>query len=297
MAKQLSINRNNWFDYINIALMALICFIVLYPIWYSLVSSFNVGSDIVDNGFVFFWPRAFTFDNYKFVFDDMTIPQAFMISVSRTLIGVLVHVYFTAMVAYALTKKFLPGRKLYLGMATVTMFFGGGLIPTYLLMKNLGLIDNFWVYIFPMAFSFYDCLIFMGFFRSIPDSLEESAKIDGASDFLIFNKVILPLSTAVIATITIFHGVAQWNAFFDGALYMIKKEHLRPLQTYLYNLITTTEANTRIQQELGIDTQLTVTPDSMKIAVMMVTTAPIVIVYPFLQKHFTKGMMLGAVKG
>lgn len=282
------------FDIFNIILMAVICFITLYPIWFTLVNSFNEGMDALQGG-IYWWPRKFSLENYVAVFENKGIITAFGITVAKTVVGTAVHVLFTAMVAYALSKQELVGRKFYLKMGTITLFFGGGLIPYFLTIKNLGLLDSFWVYIIPAAFSFFDLIIFMSFFRELPKGLEEAAEIDGADHFTTFIKIILPLSMPVIATIALFHGVYQWNDYFTGMIYT-NKDVLQPIQTYLYKIVAQSSASNAAAAAAGTVNK-TVTSQSIKFATMVVTTLPIVCVYPFLQKYFVKGMLIGAIKG
>lgn len=281
------------FDLLNVVLMLAICFITLYPIWYVLIQSLNEGFDAAQGG-IYWLPRKFTMDNYKEVFRNNDIIKAFIVSLFRTLIGTVFHVFFTAMVAYAFLKRELMGRKLYMSMGIVTMFFSGGLIPTFIVIKTLGLFDNFMVYIFPVMFSFFDLLIFQAFFRTIPEALEESAKMDGANHFRIFLKIILPVSKAVVATIILFNGVFNWNDYFMGIIY-INNDDLHPIQTYLYKMIVTSESS-KTSLLAGGYSQSKFTSTSLQMATMIVTTIPIVCVYPFLQKHFVKGMLLGSVK-
>ncbi|AIQ38792.1 carbohydrate ABC transporter permease [Paenibacillus sp. FSL R7-0312] len=282
------------FDICNNLLMLLVCFATLYPVWYVLVNSFNEGMDAM-LGNIYWWPRVFILDNYKAVFNNNGIMTAMGITVAKTVVGTVIHVFFTAMVAYALCSQELIGRKLYMIMGTITLFFGGGLIPTYLLIRDLGLLDNFWVYILPAAFSFYDLIIFMSFFREIPKGLEEAAKIDGANELTIFLRVIIPVSMPVIATIALFHGVYQWNDYFAGVIY-INNSNLQPIQTYLYRVVAESSSNQMVSAMAG-SVQKSVTSQSVKLATMVVTTVPIVMVYPFLQKYFVKGMMIGSIKG
>lgn len=283
------------FDTVNVIIMLVICFITLYPIWYVLVNSFNDGMDAMRGG-IYWWPRKFSLDSYKAVFSSPGILKALGITVAKTVIGTFLHVFFTAMVAYALSKKELLGRKFYMTLGIITLFFSGGLIPYYLLLRNLGFLDKFIVYIIPAMFSFYDAIIFIAFFREIPSSLEEAAKIDGANDFLIFLKVILPVSLPVIATIALYHGVYQWNDYFTGMIF-INDPDLQPIQTYLYRIVAQVGSNTAMQAAPGGIITRTVTSQSIKLATMVVTTFPIVCVYPFLQKYFVKGMLIGSIKG
>lgn len=281
------------FDTLNVIFMLLVSFAALYPIWYILVHSFNNGYDSAQGG-LYWWPRRFTMDNYKEVFRNNEIVTAFLISVARTIIATAVHVFFTAMVAYAFFKKDTMGRKIYMNMGIITMFFSGGLIPTFIVIKSLGMFDNFTVYIFPVMFSFFDLIIIQAFYRTIPDALEESAKMDGANNFTTFIKIILPLSKSVIAVILLFNGVFNWNDYFMGVIY-INDSTLHPIQTYLYKMVVQSEGSkTSLMSGSVSTTQFTST--SLQMATMLITTIPIVCVYPFLQKHFVKGMMLGSVK-
>lgn len=283
-----------FFDLLNTMGMLIICFITLYPIWYVIVNSLNEGMDGMRGG-IYWWPRVFSFENYAAVVKSPGIMLAMGITVAKTLLGTLLHVLFTAMVAYAFSRRDLIGGKIYILIGTITMFFGGGLIPTYLLMKDLHLLDNFLVYIIPAMFSFFDLIIFMTFFRDIPDGLEEAAKIDGANDWAIFLRVVLPVSMPVVATIALFHGVYQWNDYFTGVIYLNNMD-LQPIQTYLYRVVAQSSSNQMVAAIPG-GISKTVTSQSIKLATMVVTTLPIVFVYPFLQRYFVKGMMIGSIKG
>lgn len=283
-----------FFDIFNNFGMLIVCFLTIYPIWYVLVNAFNDGQDAMRGG-IYWWPRMFSLENFSAVFQSSGIMTAMGITVAKTVIGVFIHVLFTAMVAYAFSRKGLIGGKFYILLGTVTMFFTGGLIPTYLLIKDLNMLDSFLVYIIPFMFSFFDLIIFMTFFREIPDGLEEAAKIDGANDWSIFLRVVLPVSMPVIATIALFHGVFQWNDYFTGVIY-INNTDLQPIQTYLYKVVAQSSSNQMMAQVPG-GVAKTVTSQSIKMATMVVTTAPIVFVYPFLQRYFVKGMMIGSIKG
>ncbi|MDP4097342.1 carbohydrate ABC transporter permease [Paenibacillus sp. P96] len=282
------------FDTVNNIVMLIICFLTLYPIWYVLVNSFNDGADAMQGG-IFWVPRVFSLDNYRAVFASSGIMTAMGVTVAKTLVGTVVHVFFTAMVAYAYSRRELIGRKFYMVVGTITLFFGGGLIPTYLLIRDLGLLDSFWVYIIPAMFSFFDLIIFLSFFRELPDALEEAAKMDGANDFKIFYSIVLPCSMPVVATIALFHGVHQWNDYFTGMIY-INDTNLQPIQTYLYRVVAQSSSNQMMAAAPGVAAQ-TVTSQSIKLATMVVTTLPIVLAYPFLQKYFVKGLMIGSIKG
>ena len=282
------------FDVANTLIMALICFVCLYPIWYVIVNSFNDAKDALLGG-IYWWPRKFSLRNYAKVLGDASVLQAFKITVLKTVIGTTVNVLFTAMVAYPLSKSHLVGRKFYMAVGTITMFFSGGLIPGFLLFKNMGLLNNFWVYILPAAFNFFNLIIFCNFFNEIPSALEESAKIDGANDWTIFGRIILPLSKPVLATIALFAGVGQWNDYFSGLMFMTNRTDLEPIQTYLYRLVAQAQSSQMAAAASNIVAADT-TSTSIKLAAMVITTLPICCVYPFLQKYFVAGVMVGAVK-
>lgn len=283
------------FDYVINLLMLLICFITLYPIWYVLVNAFNDGKDAMTGG-IYWWPRVFSLENFKAVFANPGIMTAMWLTVAKTVVGVVAHVFFTAMVAYAFSRKELIGGKVYIFLGTITMIFSGGLIPTFLLIRNLQLLDTFWVFIIPVLFSFFDLIIFMTFFREIPDALEEAGRIDGANDWTIFLKIVLPVSMPVVATISLFHGVYQWNDYFAGIIY-VNKDSLQPIQTFLFRVVAQSSSNIMTTSLQGSAVTKTVTSQSVKLATMVVTTLPIVLAYPFLQRYFVKGMMIGSIKG
>ena len=284
------------FDVINTLFMIAICFCMIYPIWYVLVNSFSLGTEVL-KGSIYWWPRGFTLESYGAVFKNREIFMAFGVSVLKTVVGTVTSVFFTAMVAYGLSKPDLVGRKVFMMLGIITMFFSGGLIPYFLVIRNLGLLDTFWVYIIPALFGFYNAIIFMTFFRNIPVELEESAKIDGANDFRIFVSIILPVSMPVIATIALFNGVGQWNDYFTGIIYITNKQWLIPIQTFLYKVISESSATSMTANMPASVRSSMVTSTTVKYATMIITTFPIMCVYPFLQKYFVQGIMVGSVKG
>jgi len=283
------------FDTVNNLVMLVVCFVTLYPIWYVLVNAFNDGKDAMLGG-IYWWPRKFSFENFEAVFENPGIMTAMGLTVAKTVIGVVAHVFFTAMVAYAFSRRDLIAGKFYIFMGTITMIFSGGLIPTFLLIRDLHMLDKFIVYIIPVLFSFFDLIIFMTFFRDIPDGLEEAARIDGPNDWTVFLRVVLPVSLPVLATIALFHGVYQWNDYFTGIIY-VNNENLQPIQTFLYRVVAQSSSNIMTTAVQGSAITKTVTSQSIKLATMVVTTLPIVFAYPFLQRYFVKGMMIGSIKG
>lgn len=279
------------FDIINVILLSAFTVIIVVPLWNVVASSFATGPSLARGDFVFF-PSEFSVENYQAVFRDRSMLQAFGISVAKTVIGVVTHVLFCAMVAYAMSKPNLAGRKLYSAMGITTMFFGGGMIPTYLLIKNLGLLNNFWVYIIPALFSYFDVIILMNFFRGLPNSMEEAAEIDGAGYWRRFVSINLPLVVPALATIAMFNGVGQWNDFMTAKIY-VNDQALYPLQMKLYEIIVQSQTQGMENINAAISTTTT---RGIQLAAIVVTSIPILVVYPFLQKHFTAGMTIGAVK-
>ncbi|WP_195961214.1 carbohydrate ABC transporter permease [Enterococcus casseliflavus] len=279
------------FNTANVIFMVFFLAIIALPLWNIVALSFNDATDAARGG-IYFWPREFSLESYYTVFEDSAIYKAFVISVAKTVIGVVLHTALTAMVAYGTSRRNLMGRKIYMNMGILTMFVSGGMIPTFLLFKELGLLNNFWVYIIPVLFSFYDMVILMNFFRSIPFSLEESAMMDGANPFIIFVKIILPLSLPVLATIALFHGVFQWNDYMTANIY-VDDRSLYPLQMLLFRIVS---ENLSPAVATGTNVVRNTTSQSLQLATMVVTTVPVVVIYPFLQKYFIQGMTLGSVK-
>ncbi len=281
------------FLYIFLALMA---FMFIYPFWTVLAMSFNSATDTMRGGIIL-WPREFTLSNYQAVFKDNSVYQAYLITISRTVIGTVAHLLCTSAFAYALSKKHLLFRKTYFNLCIITMFFSGGMIPGVLNIFNLGLANNFLVYILPGLYSVYNMLIMKSFFNAMPQSLEESARIDGASDLTVFTHIVLPNSKAVLATIGLATAVGQWNSWFDAYLY-IDDQHqkLWPVQLLLQRVISSaTSMADAVAQNPNI-TAGSISPYSVQLATIIVAIGPIILIYPFFQKYFVKGMMIGAVK-
>ncbi|ANS75755.1 ABC transporter permease [Paenibacillus yonginensis] len=279
------------FNAFNLTLLIIITLVIIIPLWNVIISSLSSGRALAEGGFIF-WSPEFSMENYRAVFQDDSIWQAFFISVSKTVLGVVTHVFFCAMIGYALSKKNLRGRRLYVAMGVITMFFSGGMIPIYLLIKSLGLLNTFWVYIIPALFSYYDVVILMNFFRNVPDALEESAKIDGAGEWRIFLKIFIPLSMPAMATIALFNGVGQWNDFLTTKLY-ITDQALYPLQMKLYEIIVQSQTQSMQNASSAV---IETTTKGVQLATIVITTLPIVVIYPLLQRYFISGIMMGAVK-
>ncbi|MFE0557343.1 carbohydrate ABC transporter permease [Paenibacillus sp. FSL W8-0187] len=279
--------------------LALLAFVTFYPFWNGLVISFNSGSDTAMGG-VTFWPRDFTLENYGIVFQDNRLLNGFKISVLRTVIGTISSILVTSIFAYGMTKSELIGRKYYMVMCIITMYFGGGLIPSFMLVRGLGLMDSFWVFIIPGLVSVWNMIIFRTFFNGLPNGLEESAKIDGCGNWGIFFKIILPLSGPVIATLSLFTAVSHWNEWFLPSIY-INNENLLPIQTMLRqilnsNIMSEQMSNLDSASQAVLSRMQSVTSKSLSMATMMVATLPIIMVYPFVQKHFVKGVLVGSLK-
>ena len=295
----LKINRDNYkdrlIDFSIYLVLAVVAFVTVFPFWYCLVGSLNEGIDYYKGG-VFFWPRKFTLANYTLVLKDRTILTAYFITSLRTVVGTVTSVLFTSVFAYAYSRTILKGKKLYMTLCMIPMFFGGGLIPTFILYKNLNLIDRFWVYILPGLLSFWNVIIMQANFRGIPDGLIESATIDGACEYRIYRSIIMPLSKAVLAAIALFTAVKHWNAYFDSMVFT-KSAWLQTIQVYLIKLIRSREIAAQMALDSTLNLEDQSTSETIQLATMMVVTLPILVVYPFIQKYFVKGMLIGSIKG
>ena len=282
------------FNYIFLGLFGCATF---FPFWYVLVASFNTGSDFARGG-VYFWPREWTLQNYRMAFRNSSIYPSIVVSVSRTLIGVLVGLFFTALLAYAFSVKSLPGRTFFTFFFYFTTIFSGGMIPYYMLLIDLGLNKSFWLYIIPAIYSFFNLVLLRTNFQTIPGELRESASLDGAGDIRILFQIYIPLSLPIIATLALFIGVGHWNDWFTAAYYQAKKD-LWPAATLLQKFLKEATSSVELGKE-GLNASsgtTTFTAQSLRMAFVMILTMPIVVVYPFLQKYYVKGVMVGSVKG
>jgi putative aldouronate transport system permease protein len=272
----------------------------VYPFWNIYITAFNQSSDTI-RGALYLWPRAFTLDNFKYAFAVSGIEQAAVITVAHTFIGTVTHVLSCALLGFVLTKKEVPGIKFFSFFFFLTMLIYGGTIPNFLLIKDLGLLDNFMVYIIPGLLGFWDVALIRAFIETLPPSLQESAEIDGASVWVVFFRIILPLIGPILATIGLFTAVAHWNDWFTGVYYLPRAKNLWPLQTILQKMIY--EMESFVKQSQGASSseylrQMTskITPSSVRIATLVISVTPIILVYPFVQKYFVKGILLGSVK-
>lgn len=282
------------FSIFNYIFFTLLCIVMVYPFWHVIMMSLS-SVEATAKGGVFLWPKGFNLDTYAKVFNDSTIWSGYFTTITVTLSGAFFGALFTATTAYPLSKKYLPFSKTMLLLVLFTMLFSGGMIPGYLLMKNLGLIDNRLSLVLPGLVSAYNVIIMKSFFQSLPESLEESAKIDGATEVTVFWKIILPLSKATVATIALFTAVGYWNDYFSTVLYINSKERWA-LQAVLRYMLTNTN---QAMQAAGVSVAAAtnVTAATIKSASVVVATVPILCVYPFVQKYFVKGVMIGGVKG
>jgi len=284
-------------DMMIVGIMLFIVVITLYPFINVLAISFNEANDTIKGG-IYLWPRAFTLANYKEVFKDSILARAFTNSVLRTLIGTSVSIVSTMMVAFVISRKDLIARKWITGIFAVTMYISGGMIPEFLLIRKLDLLNTFAVYIIPGLIGVYYIYIVRSFIDGIPWTIQEAAMIDGANDLHIFFRVILPLCKPVMATIGLYYAVSHWNSWFDTYLFNSGKQTLTTLQYELMKILnnSNTQASGNLLKSKGLTAAKAVSPQSIRMAITIVATVPILVVYPFLQKYFVKGMTMGAVK-
>jgi putative aldouronate transport system permease protein len=284
------------FDLFNAIFMLAFTFVMVYPFINILAISFNNGTD-ASRGGIYFWPRMFTLINYEFVFSNEKLLRGFGVSVLRVVVGTATGVIGNALLGYIVSCRSFYGRKFMRLLFIITMYFSGGLIPTYLLMIRLGLMNTFTVFWLPAIFSAYYMILATSFIQNLPESLFESAKIDGASEMLVFSRIVLPLSVPLLACLAIYIGVSQWNSWFDVSLYS-KNGRWDNLQIMLYRLLNQAEALTKILEEHRmVEKMRSVQPQTVRAATTIVVTVPILFIYPFLQRYFISGITIGAVKG
>ncbi|MGF7030814.1 putative aldouronate transport system permease protein [Paenibacillus mucilaginosus] len=280
------------FQALLVLFIIVLCICMLYPFLHVLSISLSTPSEALRPG-IHWYPKELSFSAWERVFATDTVWVALKNSVFRTVVGTVLTLIFLSLGAYPLSKKYLPHRKFYTMFIVATLFFSGGLIPTYLLIKNLHLIDSLWVLIIPGLINTFNLLILRNFFMGIPEELEDSARMDGAHDIRILFSLVIPLSKPVLATLALWTAVGHWNAWFDALLYL-QDEAKTVLQLYLRRLVITNEGTGDALLAIPIEEQ---PHETLKAAVIMFTALPILLVYPFLQKYFVKGVMVGSLKG
>jgi putative aldouronate transport system permease protein len=269
-------------------IFAAVC--ALFPFYSVVISSFGTPTGLI-------WPTAFTLEGYKQII-HFGVGRAFTISMMVTFVGTFISLFLTTIAAYSLSKKGMPGRKIIMGFIIFTMFFGGGLIPYYLTVKGVGLYNSYWVMILPSAINTFYIWIMLSFFREYPASLEESAKIDGAGDFSILMRIVIPTSMPVIASISLFYAVDRWNDWYTPMLFLSDVDKF-PLQLMLKNMLISIYQILSMNAGVSVidQSKIKIPQDSLKMAAIVITCIPIMAVYPFLQKYFAKGVMIGSIKG
>jgi putative aldouronate transport system permease protein len=280
------------FAAVNFTLLALIALVTVLPFIHVVAGSFTTSAEIAASKFVLI-PKVWSFEAYKFIFSTDTIFKAMGVSIGVTLIGTLFSMFITALMAYGLSRRDLDGRNVVNFLVVFTMLFHGGMIPTFLVVKELGLIDSYAALILPSAISAFNMIILKNFFQNIPEGLEESAKIDGCNDFGILFRIVLPLSMPAIATISLFYAVTYWNTYMSAILYLDDSAKW-PIQVLLRQIVVLASG---MDHSSTLDAAVPPPDQAIKMAVIVVATLPILMVYPFLQKHVAKGAMLGSMKG
>lgn len=261
----------------------------IFPLMYVVSVSITPFSEVLKNGGFILLPKSATFTAYHKLLTESNIPRAFWVTIFITVVGTLVNLVLTALMAYPLSRRMLPGRQIFLLLVVFTMLFSGGIIPTYLIVKSLGLLDSVWSMILPNAVWSFNVLIMKSFFENLPEELFESARMDGAKEFRILLQIVAPLSVPSLLTVGLFYMVGHWNEFFQAVMYVTDRT-LFPLQVIIRELLMLT------QQPLE-NAESMLPTETMQMASVVMASLPIIVIYPFIQKHFTKGMLLGSVKG
>ncbi|RAW10370.1 ABC transporter permease [Paenibacillus taichungensis] len=282
------------FDIFNYVMLGILGILTVLPFLYIIGNSFATEAEITERSF-FLIPKVFSFSAYEYIFSSSTIFRSIGVSIFVTVAGTLVNLFFTLTMAYPLSRSDFWGRNVMMNMVVFSMLFGGGMIPTYLVIRGLGLLDSYWALMLPGAISAFNLIVVKNFFQQMPPGLEEAARIDGCSDLGVLWRIVLPLSKPVIATFALFYAVGHWNNFFSALLYISDSDKW-PLQVMLRQIVLLSQAS--VGDMANMDPNFVQPPEqSIKMAVIVVGTIPILLVYPFLQKHFAKGVMLGSIKG
>ncbi len=279
------------FDVVNFTCMAVFCVLCIYPLIYVIAGSFNQGADYSKGG-VYLIPRLFTFENYKVVLEKPELWHSYLVTIGRTVIGTATALVFTSIVAYAMSRENLKGKKVFYWLNIFTMFFGGGLVPYFLIIRTVGLYDSFLVYIIPSLYSVYNMIVISSFFRSISNELHEAALVDGAGEFRIWWQIYMPLSKPILATVALWLAVGHWNAYFDTMIYTNSSD----LQTLQYFLLKAIQSSTMTE---GLpDTMMQrVSPKTISLAAIIISIIPVLFFFPFVRKNFQSGIMIGSLKG
>ncbi len=284
------------FNVCNVLFMCALIVVTVYPLLYVVWASFSESAKLMAHDGLLFKPAGFSLAAYQNVFQNPNILTGYKNTLIILVCGTTLNLFLTSMTAYVLSRKNVLLNGFFSMMIVFTMFFSGGMIPTYLLVKNLGITDTYLALLLPGAISTYNLIIMRTGFAAIPDSLEESAKIDGARHMTIFWKIILPLAKPTVAVILLYYGVSHWNSWFNAMMYLPRRRDLRPLQLVLRSILIENDVNAMMDSNVGTGDVESVA-ETIKYAVIVVSTVPILAIYPFVQKYFVKGIMIGAVKG
>jgi putative aldouronate transport system permease protein len=295
--------ENYIFHSVNTFFLLLLAFITLYPFWTTIAISFNDAMDTMRGG-ITFTPRQFSLFNYQVIFRTGAIPHAFMISLARTSINLVTSVFFTAMIAFALSRREFILQKPFTLILILSMYINAGLIPTFLLILRLGMYGSFWVYVIPGIVNAFNFVVMRTYMRTIPESIIESARIDGYGDFYIFIRIVFPLCLPVLATIGLFVAVGSWNSWFDTMIYNAGKVNLHTLQYKLMEYLQSSQSQSKTSGDAGAMAMAAaagggsgmVTPMSIRAAITVIAAAPILMIYPFMQRYFVVGLNVGGVK-
>ncbi|MBO9610091.1 MAG: carbohydrate ABC transporter permease [Paenibacillaceae bacterium] len=277
-------------DSFNAVVLVMIAGLMFFPLWYVLAVSFSTYEQYLRSDLIL-WPQTWVSDAYRYILDNDRFVRSIGLSIGVTLLGTLLSSLFTTTMAYALSRSF-PGQKVILLLVLFTFLFGAGMIPTYLIVRATGLIDTIWALIVPGLISSWNLIVIMQFFRQIPSELQESAFLDGANDLTVFSRIIVPLSKPALATFGLFYAVGYWNAYFNGILYL-NNAKLWPIQVLLRQIVVVNDPSALASDQLFVKPPA----QMIQMAAIVVATVPILLVYPFLQKYFAKGVMLGSIKG
>lgn len=283
------------FDVINVFVLGLVAFLCAYPFYYLIIYSLSNSTEVARTD-IWLLPAGFTLYNYEVLLKDPDIWRAFFVSAARTVIGTILTVFCSAFLAYLLTRKELPCRKFFYRMTVLTMYLNAGLIPYFIIMKYYGLKNNFLLYVIPGAIGAYFVILIKTYMESLPSELSEAATVDGAGPFTIFYKVIMPVCKPILASVSVFSAVNQWNSWQDN-FYLVRERGLKTLQLYLVEMLSTLDMTLINDVNTALEQMQKTSSLSMKACIAVVTMLPVMLVYPFFQKYFVKGIMIGSVKG